>query len=46
VAGAQDLAALAGELEEEGVDEDRISIGYEIRGQQAIEMRFSPKEGR
>lgn len=38
--GASSLVPLLKELEEEGIDEDLLGIGYEDRGQAAVELRF------
>lgn len=38
--GAANLAPLANELIDEGVDEDLLGVGYEDRGQAAVELRF------
>jgi len=39
-AHADDLASLAASLEEDGVDVKLLSIGYEDRGKEAVELRF------
>jgi len=38
--GVASLVTLANELVEEGIEEDLLGVGYENRGQPAVELRF------